>query len=41
MGTMTPQSHHEIMFVFAGNGMCKEATFGTMSLICSASTVPS
>lgn len=36
---MTPQSYNEIAFVFGGDGMCKEAAFGAMSLASSASTI--
>jgi hypothetical protein len=39
MGAMTPQSYNEVAFVFGGDGMCKEAAFGAMSLASSASTI--
>jgi len=36
---MTPQTYNEMAFVFGGDGMCKEANFGAMSLASSASTI--
>lgn len=39
IGAMTPQTYNEMAFVFGGDGMCKEANFGSMSLASSASTI--
>ncbi|KAH8753931.1 beta-lactamase/transpeptidase-like protein [Hyaloscypha sp. PMI_1271] len=39
IGAMTPQTYNEMAFVFGGDGMCKEANFGAMSLASSASTI--
>ncbi|KAE9379909.1 hypothetical protein N431DRAFT_552195 [Stipitochalara longipes BDJ] len=39
MGAMNPNTYDEMAFVFGGDGMCKEANFGSMSLASSASTI--